>query len=109
MKIYRRAALVALALAALGSSPVWAQAPAQKQTDTLIYLHSIEPKSLFQWWTQATYPKRQILDSLVYLDDKRQLHPGWPAAGARKARSGPSGCATTWCSATAASSTPPRW
>lgn len=73
MKIFRRAALAAVV--ALVASTGWAQGAAQKQADTLIYLHSIEPKSLFQWWTQAAYPKRQILDSLVYLDGKRQLHP----------------------------------
>lgn len=75
MKIFHRTALAAVALAALGGSATWAQGSASKQTDTLVYLHSIEPKSLFQWWTQAAYPKRQILDSLVYLDGDLKLHP----------------------------------
>lgn len=76
MHVSRRFATVALAAAAL-FGPTWAaaQGPAQKQQDTLIYLHSIEPKSLFQWWTQATYPKRNVLDSLVYLDGENKLHP----------------------------------
>lgn len=75
MKIFQRTALAAVALVALGGSAAWAQGSASKQTDTLVYLHSIEPKSLFQWWTQAAYPKRQVLDSLVYLDGDLKLHP----------------------------------
>ncbi|MDR0260301.1 MAG: ABC transporter substrate-binding protein [Comamonas sp.] len=79
MKIYRRYVLAPAALLALlyyqVEAPAQAQGTAQKQADTLIYLHSIEPKSLYQWWTQAAYPKRQILDSLVYLDDKLKIHP----------------------------------
>jgi peptide/nickel transport system substrate-binding protein len=76
MKISRRSVLAGILLTALfGAGTATADAPAQKQTDTLVYLHAIEPASLFQWWTQATYPKRQILDSLVYLDEKNKLHP----------------------------------
>ncbi|THT99626.1 ABC transporter substrate-binding protein [Lampropedia puyangensis] len=76
MKFSRRTVFTTLALTALlGHTPLIAQTPAQKQNDTLIYLHSIESKSLFQWWTQATYPKRNVLDSLVYLDENNQLHP----------------------------------
>lgn len=76
MHVSRRFATVALAAAAL-LGPTWAaaQGAAHKQQDTLIYLHSIEPQSLFQWWTQATYPKRNVLDSLVYLDGDNKLHP----------------------------------
>lgn len=67
------AALSALAL--LHSSAVLAQPAEASASDTLVYLHSIEPKSLYQWWTQAEYPRRQILDSLVYLDEQQQLRP----------------------------------
>ena len=75
MKVSRRALVGATVLVAMfGQGLALADGPAQKQSDTLIYLHSIEPSSLFQWWTQATYPKRQILDSLVYLDEKKKLH-----------------------------------
>ncbi|MGC4242843.1 MAG: ABC transporter substrate-binding protein [Herbaspirillum sp.] len=76
MNISRRSVLGSILLAAaFGPGLAIADSPAQKQTDTLIYLHAIEPASLFQWWTQATYPKREILDSLVYLDEKGKLHP----------------------------------
>ncbi|WP_051303686.1 ABC transporter substrate-binding protein [Comamonas composti] len=76
MKISRRSALAAAVLAAwLNQGSALAQSALQKQPDTLVYLHSIEPKSLYQWWTQAAYPKRQILDSLVYLDSQLKLHP----------------------------------
>lgn len=76
MNIPRRSALAVAVLAAwLNQGSALAQGAAQKQPDTLIYLHSIEPKSLYQWWTQAAYPKRQIFDSLVYLDSKLKLHP----------------------------------
>lgn len=85
MKIFRRtfAASGALALtlgalaallppAALSQGTVSASAG---QKDTLVYLHSVEPATFYQWWTQAEYPRRQILDSLIYLDGKGQLHP----------------------------------
>lgn len=76
MKLSRRSLLSTVALLAMfGQNVALAEGPVQTQSDTLIYLHSIEPASLFQWWTQATYPKRQILDSLIYLDAKRKLHP----------------------------------
>lgn len=66
---------IASMLAIVGNSTALTHTPVQQQSDTLIYLHSIEPKSLFQWWTQATYPKRNVLDSLVYLDQDNKLHP----------------------------------
>jgi len=76
MRVFRKYVLTALVMAGLTAQGLAvAQTAAQKQEDTLIYLHSIEPKSLFQWWTQATYPKRNVLDSLVYLDENNQLHP----------------------------------
>lgn len=76
MKFSRRAVLGIVGLSVLlGSAPSFADTPAQQQKDTLIYLHSIEPASLFQWWTQATYPKRLVLDSLVYEDENGKLHP----------------------------------
>jgi len=76
MNILRRSVLGSLLLATVfGSGLALADTPAQKQSDTLVYLHSFEPASLLQWWTQATYPKREVLDSLVYLDDKNRLHP----------------------------------
>lgn len=73
----RRVALgMAMVVALMGpSGGAWAQGAARKSTDALIYLHSIEPKSFFQWWTQASYPRRQVLDSLVYLDGQRKVHP----------------------------------
>lgn len=68
MKLSRRSLLSTVALLAMfGQNVALADGPAQTQSDTLIYLHSIEPASLFQWWTQATYPKRQILDSQIGL------------------------------------------
>ena len=73
--------LAALAITASGLTQ--AQTPLRSQTDTLVYLHSIEPKSLYQWWTQAEYPRRQILDSLVHLDDKGGLRP-WLARSWRQ-------------------------
>ncbi|HEY0200146.1 MAG TPA: ABC transporter substrate-binding protein [Burkholderiaceae bacterium] len=76
MNFSRRAALGVISLVAmLGEGTAFADTPVKQQADTLVYLHSIEPASLFQWWTQATYPKREILDSLVYLDENGKLHP----------------------------------
>lgn len=72
---YRMAAGILAVAAAWGSAPALAQTAAKVPSDTLIYLHSIEPKSLYQWWTQAEYPRRQVLDSLVYLDGDQKLHP----------------------------------
>lgn len=48
---------------------------AEDNKDTLIYLHSIEPSTLYQWWTQSEYPRRQILDGLVFADSNGKLHP----------------------------------
>ncbi|HMN78429.1 MAG TPA: ABC transporter substrate-binding protein [Burkholderiaceae bacterium] len=50
-------------------------AAAKDQKDTLVYLHSIEPRTLYQWWTQAEYPRRQLQDSLVFVDGQGRLHP----------------------------------
>ena len=85
MKLTRRTAMVTLALlTVLGpQGAALAQEAVRKQADSLVYLHSIEPKSFFQWWTQATYPKRQILDSLVFQDGDRKLHP-WLATSWRQ-------------------------
>ncbi len=85
MKLTRRTAMVTLALlTVLGpQGATLAQEAVRKQADSLVYLHSIEPKSFFQWWTQATYPKRQILDSLVFQDGDRKLHP-WLATSWRQ-------------------------
>ncbi|WP_211343429.1 ABC transporter substrate-binding protein [Lampropedia puyangensis] len=65
----------ATALAIVQAPAALANSALQNQSDTLVYLHSIEPKSLYQWWTQAEYPRRQILDSLVYLDGEQKLRP----------------------------------
>ena len=76
MRFSRRSVLGGIVLSALFAHGLaLAQGAAQKQADTLIYLHSVEPASLFQWWTQATYPKREVLDSLVYLDPNSKLRP----------------------------------
>ncbi|WP_242612395.1 ABC transporter substrate-binding protein, partial [Corticibacter populi] len=67
---------MAYGLAAFGLlAGVPATATTQDDKDTLVYLHSIEPKTFYQWWTQAEYPRRQLLDSLVFLDEKQQLQP----------------------------------
>lgn len=62
------------ALTLMGASGAQA-ATARDEKDTLIYLHSVEPKTLYQWWTQAEYPRRQLQDSLVFLDGEGKLHP----------------------------------
>ncbi|WKN24309.1 ABC transporter substrate-binding protein [Azotobacter vinelandii] len=64
----------AATLALLGTAAVQADA-AKDEKDSLIYLHSIEPKTFYQWWTQAEYPRRQLLDGLIFLDGEGKLHP----------------------------------
>lgn len=71
---WKAGAVAALALAALGQADAQA-ASARDEKDTLIYLHSIEPKTLYQWWTQSEYPRRQLQDSLVFLDGEGNLKP----------------------------------
>ena len=84
MKRPRPLALALLTTAILAAAGgVQAQNTGRERSDTLIYLHSIEPKSLYQWWTQAEYPRRQILDSLIYLDEKGALRP-WLAKSWRQ-------------------------
>lgn len=65
---------IALALALVSAQGVQAGS-VKEDKDTLIYLHSIEPKTLYQWWTQAEYPRRQLQDSLVFLDGEGNLRP----------------------------------
>lgn len=67
-------AAAALAVVLMGAGHAQA-ASAADDKDTLVYLHSIEPKTLYQWWTQAEYPRRQLQDSLVFLDGDGKLRP----------------------------------
>lgn len=79
--VTRASAAALLVLGAIGVSPLAASASQNTPSggsggnDALIYLHSIEPATFYQWWTQSEYPRRQFLDSLVFLDGEGKLHP----------------------------------
>lgn len=80
LKLATRASIAALiVLGAFGAAnlPAAAQenAAGKKADDTLVYLHSVEPATFYQWWTQSEYPRRQLLDSLIFLDGEGNLHP----------------------------------
>lgn len=74
LRRWKAGAAAALAVVLMGAGHAQA-AGAADDKDTLVYLHSIEPKTLYQWWTQAEYPRRQLQDSLVFLDGEGKLRP----------------------------------
>lgn len=68
-----KAAMASLAFAGAAGFllPALAQVP---DKSTLVHRHSIAPATFCPWWTQAEYPRRQLLDRLIFLDD-RGAHP----------------------------------